>query len=109
MIGCGVISYRLGKRSEAEFFLAGRGLPWWLPATSIYATHTATDTPVWITGVVYKYGMCGMWIPFCCAWCAVSAFVSSRIFRRPPAAGSLGITYLLYRHFVARVDETRGE
>ena len=82
MIGCGVIFYRLGKRSEAEFFLAGRGLPWWLPATSIYATHTATDTPVWITGVVYKYGMRGMWIPFFCAWCAVSAFVSSRIFRR---------------------------
>jgi len=109
MIGCGVISYRLGKRSEAEFFLAGRGLPWWLPATSIYATHTATDTPVWITGVVYKYGMCGMWIPFCCAWCAVSAFVSSTIFRRLAAAGSLGITYLLYRHFAARVDETRGE
>ena len=25
------------------------------------------------------------------------------------AAGSILITYLLYRHFVARVDETRGE
>ncbi len=82
MIGCGVIFYRLGKRSEAEFFLAGRGLPWWLPATSIYATHTATDTPMWITGVVYKYGLRGVWFPFFCAWCAVSAFVSTRIFRR---------------------------
>lgn len=82
MIGCGVLFYRLGKRSETEFFLAGRGLPWWLPATSIYATHTATDTPIWITGVVYKYGMRGVWFPFFCAWCAVSAFVSTRIFRR---------------------------
>ena len=27
MIGCGVIFYRLGKRSEAEFFLAGRRRP----------------------------------------------------------------------------------
>jgi hypothetical protein len=28
MIVCGVILSRLGKRSESDFFLAGRGLPW---------------------------------------------------------------------------------
>ncbi|HUT52408.1 MAG TPA: sodium:solute symporter [bacterium] len=82
MILCGVIFYRLGKRSESDFFLAGRGLPWWLPATSVYATHTATDTPMWITGTIYKWGMRGIWYPFFSAWCAVSAFVSTRIFRR---------------------------
>ncbi len=82
MIICGVIFYRLGKRSESDFFLAGRGLPWWLPATSVYATHTATDTPMWITGTIYKWGMRGIWYPFFSAWCAVSAFVSTRIFRR---------------------------
>ena len=59
MIACGAIFYRLGKRSEADFFLAGRGLPWWLPATSVYATHTATDTPMWITGVIYAHGLRG--------------------------------------------------
>ena len=31
MVGSGVRFYRLGKRSESDFFLAGRGLPWWLP------------------------------------------------------------------------------
>jgi SSS family solute:Na+ symporter len=82
MIGCGVVFYRLGKRSEADFFLAGRGLPWWLPATSVYATHTATDTPIWIAGVVYQHGLRGLWYTFFSAWCAISAFVSSRIFRR---------------------------
>ena len=82
MIGCGVLFYRLGKRSESDFFLAGRGLPWWLPATSVYATHTATDTPMWVTGVVYKYGLAGIWYTFFSAWCAISAFVSTRIFRR---------------------------
>ncbi len=46
MIGSGVRFYHLGKRSESDFFLAGRGLPWWLPASSVYATHTATDTPM---------------------------------------------------------------
>ncbi|MFH1940462.1 MAG: sodium:solute symporter family protein [bacterium] len=82
MIGCGVLFYRLGKRSESDFFLAGRGLPWWLPATSVYATHTATDTPMWVTGVIYRYGFSGIWYTFFSAWCAISAFVSTRIFRR---------------------------
>jgi len=82
MMGCGVLFYRLGKRSESDFFLAGRGLPWWLPASSVYATHTAVDTPMWVTGVVYKYGLTGIWYAFFAAWCAISAFVSTRIFRR---------------------------
>lgn len=82
MTGCGIIFYRLGKRSEADFFLAGRGLPWWIPGMSVYATHTATDTPMWVSGVIYKYGLRGLWYTFFSAWCAISAFVSSRIFRR---------------------------
>ena len=82
MTGAGVLFYRLGRRSEADFFLAGRGLPWWLPASSVYATHTATDTPMWVTGVVYRYGLAGLWYTFFSAWCAISAFVSTRIFRR---------------------------
>jgi len=82
MILCGIIFYRLGKRSESDFFLAGRGLPWWLPATSVYATHTATDTPMWIGGAIYQWGIRGIWFPFFAAWTAISAFVSTRIFRR---------------------------
>jgi len=82
MIGAGVLFYRLGKRSEADYFLADRSLPWWLPASSVYATHTATDTPIWVAGVIYKYGLAGLWYTFFAAWCAVSAFVSTRIFRR---------------------------
>ncbi len=82
LIGCGVLFYRLGKRAGADFFLAGRRLPWWLPASSVYATHTATDTPMWVSGVIYMHGLRGIWYTFFAAWCAVSAFVSTRIFRR---------------------------
>ena len=82
MVFFGVYFYRMGKRSQSDFFLAGRGLPWWLPASSVYATHTATDTPIWVAGVVYKYGFTGLWYAFFSAWCAVSAFISTRIFRR---------------------------
>jgi len=85
MVASGALFYKLGKRSEADFFLAGRDLPWWLPASSVYATHTATDTPIWVTGVIYKYGLAGLWYTFFSAWCAISAFVSTRIFRRSVA------------------------
>lgn len=40
-----VLFYRFGKRSLSDYFLAGRGLYWMLPAASVYTTHSATDTP----------------------------------------------------------------
>ncbi len=82
MVACGILFYRLAARGESDFFLADRGLPWWLPASSVYATHTATDTPIWISGVVYRFGLTGLWYTFFCAWCSVSAYISTRIFRR---------------------------
>ncbi|MBD3178510.1 MAG: sodium:solute symporter [Candidatus Latescibacteria bacterium] len=82
MLISGIRFYRLGKRSEADYFLAGRGLPWWLPASSVYATHTATDTPMWVSGMVYKLGLSGLWYTFYSSWCAIGAFVAAKIFRR---------------------------
>jgi Na+/proline symporter len=82
MIGTGVAFYRLARRSEADFFLAGRQLPWWLPAVSVYATHTATDTAIYVTGLVFLFGVSGVWYLIFPVWVAVSAFTSTRIFRR---------------------------
>jgi Na+/proline symporter len=82
MVGGAFFFYRLARRSESDFFLAGRGLPWWLPAASVFSTHTATDTPMWVTGVVYAHGLRGLWYTFFAAWTAVGAFVSARIYRR---------------------------
>ncbi len=82
MVGGAFFFYRLARRSESDFFLAGRGLPWWLPASSVFSTHTATDTPMWITGVIYMHGLRGLWYTFFTAWTAIGAFVSARIFRR---------------------------
>jgi Na+/proline symporter len=82
MVGGAFFFYRLARRSESDFFLAGRGLPWWLPASSVFSTHTATDTPMWVTGVIYAHGLRGLWYTFFTAWTAVGAFVSARIFRR---------------------------
>ena len=82
MVGGAFWFYRLARRSESDFFLAGRRLPWWLPAASVFSTHTATDTPMWLTGVVYPNGLRGMWYGFFAAWTSVGAFVSARIYRR---------------------------
>jgi Na+/proline symporter len=82
MVGGAFFFYRLARRSESDFFLAGRGLPWWLPASSVFSTHTATDTPMWVTGVIYAHGLRGLWYTFFMAWTAIGSFVSARIFRR---------------------------
>ena len=70
MVGGAAFFWRLARRSESDFFLAGRGLPWWLPASSVFSTHTATDTPMWITGVIYAHGLRGLWYTFFTAWTA---------------------------------------
>ena len=82
MVGGAFFFYRLARRSESDFFLAGRRLPWWLPASSVFSTHTATDTPMWVTGVIYAHGYRGLWYTFFTAWTAIGSFVSARIFRR---------------------------
>jgi Na+/proline symporter len=82
MVGGAAFFYRLARRSESDFFLAGRSLPWWLPAASVFSTHTATDTPMWITGTVYAHGLRGLWYTFFAGWTSVAAFVSARIYRR---------------------------
>jgi Na+/proline symporter len=82
MVGGAFFFYRLARRSESDFFLAGRRLPWWLPAASVFSTHTATDTPMWVTGVIYAHGYRGLWYTFFTAWTAIGSFVSARIFRR---------------------------
>ena len=82
MVGGAALFYRLARRGKSDFFLAGRGLPWWLPAASVFSTHTATDTPMWISGVIYQHGLRGLWYTFFTAWTGIGAFVSARIFRR---------------------------
>ena len=60
-----IISVFLIKhRSEniEDFFVAGRGLPWWLLGTSIAATWFATDAPLAITALVRSKGIYASWL-----------------------------------------------
>lgn len=59
-----VVGALLGKRaskSMAEYFAAGRTLPWWLAGTSMVATTFAADTPLAVSGLVRTQGVAGNW------------------------------------------------
>jgi len=78
----GFLFTRLASRSQEDFFIAGRNLPWWMPAISVYGTHTATDTPIWMGGTLYRHGARGIWYLFTMGWCALSSFFSIKVFKR---------------------------
>lgn len=58
----GLVFIRRASGSIAEFFVAGRNLPWWLAGTSLVATSFAADTPLAITGIVAEKGIAGNWL-----------------------------------------------
>src|SRR2546422_3637406 len=73
---------RAGK-SIAEYFLSGRGLPWWLAGTSMVATTFAADTPLVVNGLVVKYGVAGNWLWWNLALSGLlTVFFFSRLWRR---------------------------
>ena len=75
------------SKDSSSFFLASRGMPWWLLGTSMVATTFATDTPNLVTGLVRGNGIAGNWV-----WWSflitgmLTAFIYSKLWRR------LGIT-----------------
>lgn len=46
----------------SEFFLSGRNVPWWLAGTSMVATTFGADTPLVVTGLIYRQGIAGNWL-----------------------------------------------
>lgn len=77
-----VVSRRAGS-SSAEFFLAGRNMPWWLLGVSMVATTFSTDTPNLVTDIVRTNGVAGNWV-----WWAflltgmLTVFVYAKLWRR---------------------------
>ncbi len=61
-LGIGLYYSRRARGSTSEFFLSGRGVPWWLAGTSMVATTFAADTPLAVTGFVARNGIAGNWL-----------------------------------------------
>ena len=59
------IAWRLrlrAQRSLSDFFVSGRGVPWWIAGTSMVATTFAVDTPLAVTGLTASFGIAGNWL-----------------------------------------------
>jgi solute:Na+ symporter, SSS family len=79
----GLAAARKAGRNTAEYFLSGRGMPWWLLGTSMVATTFSTDTPNLVTDIVRQNGVAGNWV-----WWAflltgmLTVFVYAKLWRR---------------------------
>ncbi len=59
------IGFRFKNKASgglADFFLAGRNLPWYIAGISMVATTFAADTPLWVAEVIHKHGVSGNWL-----------------------------------------------
>ena len=88
------------QKSLADFFVSGRGVPWWIAGTSMVATTFAADTPLAVTGLTANFGIAGNWL-----WWALllsgmmTVFFFARLWRR---AGLLTDVELIELRYAGR-------
>ena len=103
VIGIGVAGMRRSSKSAESFFLAGRGMPWWLLGVSMVACTFSCDTPNLVTDIVRNRGVSGNWV-----WWAflltgmLTAFVYAKLWRRSGLDTDLGFYELRYSGRPAR-------
>ncbi len=79
----GFFQRKQAGKSQEEFFLSGRQMPWWLLGISMVATTFSADTPNLVTDIVRKNGVSGNWV-----WWAflltgmLTVFVFAKLWRR---------------------------
>jgi SSS family solute:Na+ symporter len=79
----GLYFRRRSGRDLSEYFVSGRNVSWWLAGTSMVATTFAADTPLAVTGLVYRNGIAGNWL-----WWSfllsgmMTVFLFARLWRR---------------------------
>lgn len=83
VISIGWIASKTAGKNTSEFFLGGRGMPWWLLGISMVACTFSADTPNLVTGMVRENGVAKNW-----AWWAflitgmVTVFIYAKLWRR---------------------------
>ena len=85
-LGIGAFFARRAAAGTAEFFVAGRSLPWYVAGTSMVATTFSSDTPLFVAGMVREQGVYANWM----WWSAgigtlVSVFFFANLWRRTRA------------------------
>lgn len=83
VLGIGWMASRTAGKSSEEFFLGGRGMPWWLLGISMVACTFSADTPNLVTGFVRENGVSKNW-----AWWAflitgmTTVFIYAKLWRK---------------------------
>ena len=89
--------YRRASGSVGEFFISGRSVPWWLAGTSMVATTFGADTPLVVTGLVYKNGIAGNWLWWAMALSGMmTVFFFARLWRRAGVLTDMEFAELRY-------------
>lgn len=83
VLGIGWVASKTAGKDTSQFFLGGRGMPWWLLGISMVACTFSADTPNLVTGMVRENGVAKNW-----AWWAflitgmVTVFIYAKLWRR---------------------------
>ena len=81
-IGIGIYASRTANQSTSNFFLSGRGMPWWLLGMSMVATTFAADTPNLVTDIVRQNGIAGNWVWWAfCLTGMLTVFIYARLWQ----------------------------
>lgn len=97
VIAIGIWASRSAGKSSAEFFLGGRGMPWWLLGVSMVACTFSADTPNLVAGLVREGGVSKNWV-----WWAflitgmVTVFIYAKLWRRSEVMTDLEFYELRY-------------
>ncbi len=96
-LGIGFHYYRRASGSVGEFFISGRSVPWWLAGTSMVATTFGADTPLVVTGLVYRNGIAGNWLWWAMALSGMmTVFFFARLWRRAAVLTDMEFAELRY-------------
>ncbi|PYX92236.1 MAG: sodium:proline symporter [Acidobacteria bacterium] len=96
-LGIGFYYFRRASGSVSEFFISGRSVPWWLAGTSMVATTFAADTPLVVTGIVYRNGIAGNWLWWAYALSGMlTVFFFARLWRRAGVLTDMELAELRY-------------
>jgi Na+/proline symporter len=96
-ISIGLAYRKRGAKDTDSFFLSGRSLPWWLAGTSMAADTFASDTPLYIAGLVRREGIAGNWQWWSFAISGLlSVFVMAKLWRRSHVVTDVEFVELRY-------------
>lgn len=102
VLSIGWVASKTAGKNASEFFLGGRGMPWWLLGISMVACTFSADTPNLVTGMVRENGVAKNW-----AWWAflitgmVTVFIYARLWRRSAVMTDLEFYEMRYSGKIA--------